>query len=687
MATSDKYDRQLRLWGASGQRALSETCVVLFQASAAGTETLKNLVLPGIGAFCIVDDLLPSHADAWNHAVSSNFFVTNSTTKPTSRAEQTCALLQELNPDVVGTFLPASSDASQTSWKSQLQSLEDFDQHLWRPIQQAVLAAVAAHADSTVIRRYLVISSDLDPTSHNHLAVYCRNNLDVDYVRVVSYGLLGVVQLQLSPCPRPLIPRGGPQAKGSRRPDWRLQSTAQFPALQELAEKYTNNIAALSVRDRKHIPYPLLLWRILHYEYPRWKKQEQEGQSSSSPETTTNNSPPSIPKSWSDKQAFVRLLKETMLEGLSDESGSTNDDPSTGTNTRAAMQDAENVQEAVQYAYLAYAKPDFDISHIQTLLQQAEEGLQQKNTNAALAEFVLLLRALSRFVETQQTATSGGQPPLTGSVPDLTASTQAYVELQTVYRKQAQVEFGQFHECLQHEHAKQQHEVPLPSQETIDAFVQNIAKLSLIDYGPGRSLADEWHNLVGSSSGAPNTVSSTLIESMDDMVEEAGGASLDNDEEQIQKLQYQLDMMPLVWYLAYQACNLFFDQHQRYPGTSLESNDTSSYETDAPIVEQLLEQVAHHYGLAHYFAMSKSDQDQDTPMTDHSTIPKVKVCTDKIALEACRYGNAEIHNIAAIVGGVASQEAVKLITGHYAPLEHSTYVYNGISSMGGVYPF
>ena len=44
MATTDKYDRQLRLWGASGQRALGNTLVVLVGTSACGTETLKNLV-------------------------------------------------------------------------------------------------------------------------------------------------------------------------------------------------------------------------------------------------------------------------------------------------------------------------------------------------------------------------------------------------------------------------------------------------------------------------------------------------------------------------------------------------------------------------------------------------------------------------------------------------------------------
>lgn len=44
-----KYDRQLRLWAASGQSAL-ENCSLLLLNSGPGTvgvETLKNLVLPG----------------------------------------------------------------------------------------------------------------------------------------------------------------------------------------------------------------------------------------------------------------------------------------------------------------------------------------------------------------------------------------------------------------------------------------------------------------------------------------------------------------------------------------------------------------------------------------------------------------------------------------------------------------
>lgn len=50
-----RYDRQLRIWGADGQRKL-ETCkVCLLHCGPTGSETLKNLVLGGIGGFTVVD--------------------------------------------------------------------------------------------------------------------------------------------------------------------------------------------------------------------------------------------------------------------------------------------------------------------------------------------------------------------------------------------------------------------------------------------------------------------------------------------------------------------------------------------------------------------------------------------------------------------------------------------------------
>jgi molybdopterin/thiamine biosynthesis adenylyltransferase len=43
-----RYDRQVRLWGVNAQAKLEQTNVCLLGASGAGTEALKNLVLPGL---------------------------------------------------------------------------------------------------------------------------------------------------------------------------------------------------------------------------------------------------------------------------------------------------------------------------------------------------------------------------------------------------------------------------------------------------------------------------------------------------------------------------------------------------------------------------------------------------------------------------------------------------------------
>jgi amyloid beta precursor protein binding protein 1 len=44
---------------------------------------------------------------------------------------------------------------------------------------------------------------------------------------------------------------------------------------------------------------------------------------------------------------------------------------------------------------------------------------------------------------------------------------------------------------------------------------------------------------------------------------------------------------------------------------------------------------------------------------------------------SCRYGGAELHNIAALLGGLASQEAIKVITRQFVPFSN-TLIYDGI---------
>jgi amyloid beta precursor protein binding protein 1 len=213
MATNNKYDRQLRLWGAQGQQALAETTVVLVRATAVGTETLKNLVLPGVGKILVLDDVSVRQGDA-----ESNFFVTASPSETKPRAQIAMELLQELNPDVDASY-------------RHVPSLMDLD-------YTQVLTGVT---------NPMVVAADLEYPLLMHLSKICANK--VPLIAVVSYGLIGLVRLQSPPVP---IVQPKPD---NATPDLRL--VRPFTNLESHLESI--DLDQLSDHDHGHIPYPVLL--------------------------------------------------------------------------------------------------------------------------------------------------------------------------------------------------------------------------------------------------------------------------------------------------------------------------------------------------------------------------------------------------------------------------------------------
>merc|ERR1712194_149366 len=134
---------------------------------------------------------------------------------------------------------------------------------------------------------------------------------------------------------------------------------------------------------------------------------------------------------------------------------------------------------------------------------------------------------------------------------------------------------------------------------------------------------------------------------------------------------YETDAVqtPMLWWIALRACEAFYDRHRHYPG---KHDQELALEADANEVYKCMVNITTSLGLADCDLIKEHLFDKDKGKD--------------FAREVVRYDEAEIHNIAAVVGGVASQEAVKLITGQYVPLD-DTYVYNGIATTAGVYRF
>ena len=122
-----------------------------------------------------------------------------------------------------------------------------------------------------------------------------------------------------------------------------------------------------------------------------------------------------------------------------------------------------------------------------------------------------------------------------------------------------------------------------------------------------------------------------------------------------------LQQSPIVWYLLLHSRDRFHEKFHRYPGES--TREELSTERDATdlfdIVKQVLQQVSVPYESIQSFL------------------------TENHCREIIRFSNTELHVVSALLGGVAAQEAVKIITGQFIPMK-STYVYTGHGGFSAV---
>lgn len=110
---TSRYDRQIRLWGKSGQLRLMNTSIVFRGILNVSGEIAKNLVLSGVKSVFIEDDTQPSAAD-----YRTNFLLQGDTvgTSDHPRASDVCVQsLSRLNPFVNVCHVAQINDESLTS--------------------------------------------------------------------------------------------------------------------------------------------------------------------------------------------------------------------------------------------------------------------------------------------------------------------------------------------------------------------------------------------------------------------------------------------------------------------------------------------------------------------------------------------------------------------------------------------
>lgn len=232
---------------------------------------------------------------------------------------------------------------------------------------------------------------------------------------MTSYGLLGHFRLQAAQ--HAIV-----DAKHDP-PLHELRVSRPFPALRAFADRV--DLPALSTIDHAHVPFVVLLLKAMD----AWK--EAHGGAA--------------PATFPDKMAF----KQSVLDMGWGPPGH-----------------EVNFLEAADSAYRAYAAPLMP-EEVASVLHVAKENAPQ--FSAQTEDFWWLARALGEFVETQ----NEGMLPVTGVVPDMTASTDTYVALQEIYVAKAAQDSAAVRSILQHHLNAAGIDPERISAEQVAAFCKN----------------------------------------------------------------------------------------------------------------------------------------------------------------------------------------------------------------------
>ncbi|EON60811.1 hypothetical protein W97_00020 [Coniosporium apollinis CBS 100218] len=545
-----KYDRQLRLWAASGQQALEEAHVLLINSGpgVVGVETLKNLVLPGIGQFTILDSAEVTEAD-----LGVNFFL-----EPDDvgkfRAERTCALLEELNPDVQGHYNtePVEYFLTQSS-----------DTHSLRPFT------------------HILVTAPIVPELLADILTHCRaTSKPLFYIHCVGFYSVFSVQL---PSAFPIVDT---HPDPTATTDLRLLTP--WPALSALVEEKTRDLDSMNAHEHGHVPYVLIILHFLEV----WK-QTHDGQ---------------VPSNYREKSDFKELVRKGMRIN----------NPEGG---------EENFEEAIA-AVLKSLNPSTPSSAVKEVFD-AEEC---KNLTHDSPHFWVIAHAVSDFYKAHNAL------PLPGSIPDMKAQSADYIQLQNVYKTKAREDVAEVTLTVR-ELAKQHGHLAQVDEKEIEAFCKNAAHIKLVrgrpinPAFPGQKL--KWGQRAKAAVSALTNPDSLILIHIAFLAFDEFCASHDAD---------ALASAP------------------RAPG-SQDSEVEFDAEKMTGIANTIIDNLINEAGTR-------------IEEPDYSDIG-ARVAN--YVQDIVRAGGGELHNIAALTGGMVAQEVIKVVTKQYVPVDN-TCVFDGVGS-------
>ncbi|KAF2284952.1 hypothetical protein GH714_032989 [Hevea brasiliensis] len=205
-----------------------------------------------------------------------------------------------------------------------------------------------------------------------------------------------------------------------------------------------------------------------------------------------------------------------------------------------------------------------------------------------------MLAALKEFIVNE----GGGEAPLEGSIPDMTSSTELYVNLQKIYQAKAEADYLIIEQRVKNILKKIGRDPDGISKTMIKSFCKNARKLKVCRY---RLLEDEFSN-----------------------------PSLPQLQKYLTDEDYSVAMG---FYILLRAVDRFTANYNSFPG-----------QFDGEMDEDISRLKTTAVGLLSDLGCNGS------PLTED------------LINEMCRFGASELHAVAAFIGGVASQEVIKILS-------------------------
>ena len=418
-----------------------------------------------------------------------------------------------------------------------------------------------------------------------------------------------------------------------------LRLLSPWPELIDEAQSQTSQLETLPDHEHGHIPYLLLL---LHY-LEMWK-DSHDGQ---------------YPSTFKEKTEFRKTV-------------------AAGARTSSAAGPEENFEEACSAVLRSITPPSIG-SGCKDMF--ALPSCQSENLTTESSNFWIIANAIKQFYSTHNVL------PLPGSLPDMKATSTSYIRLQNIYKSKARADVAELTAIIRETEKRlgrsslstsssslspSPSRPPIPQGE-IEAFAKNASHIKILH---GTSLPQlRFDEIIAKH--CPDALE-------DEATDDLGQASLYPIFHYFalaqDLVQGTLACLERVRQLRQQQQQQQQQQdNQRSPPAKMVKLDTDANAADTNDKQLGQRSLGTTLpSLANPSALSVAMQRTLFPVETYTSSS-----SSAKTISSTSISGSELHNISSLTGGLVAQEAIKLLTRQYVPV-NNVVVYDGVGARVGV---